>query len=50
VEADVLRRHDDGSWPEIPERIEADGELRLESIDFTAPLRDVYRTTVLAPG
>jgi Uma2 family endonuclease len=50
VEADLLRRRGDGSWPEIPERIEADGELRLESIDFTVPLRDVYRTTVLASG
>jgi hypothetical protein len=26
----------------------ADGDLRLDSIGFTAPLRDAYRTTNLA--
>jgi len=48
MEADLLRRRGDGSWPEIPERIDADGNLRLESIDFTQVLRSIYRTTVLA--
>jgi len=50
VEADLLRRRGDGSWPEIPERVEADEKLTLDSIDFTVPLRDVYRTTALAAG
>jgi Uma2 family endonuclease len=50
VEADLLRRRGDGSWPEIPERVEADGNLTLDSIDFTVTLRDVYRTTALAAG
>jgi Uma2 family endonuclease len=50
VEADLLRRRRDGSWPEIPERVEADGKLTLDSIVFTVPLRDVYRTTALAAG
>jgi hypothetical protein len=50
VEADLLRRRADGSWPEIPERVEADGKLTLDSVDFTVPLRDVYRTTALAAG
>ena len=50
VEADLLRRRGDGSWPEIPERVEADGKLTLDSVDFTVPLRDVYRTTALAAG
>ena len=48
--ADLLRRRADGSWPEIPERIEADTILTLDSIDFTVMLRDIYRTTVLAAG
>jgi hypothetical protein len=50
VEAELLCRRDDGSWPEIPERLAADRDLRLESIDFTVALRDVYRTTALAAG
>jgi Uma2 family endonuclease len=48
LEAELLRRRDDGSWPEIPERIGSDGDLRLESVDFTVALKDIYRTTALA--
>ena len=48
VEAELLRRNDDGSWPEIPAPLEADAELRLECIDFTVRLKDIYRTTALA--
>jgi Uma2 family endonuclease len=44
VAAEVLRRGLDGAWPEQPEVIAADGELRLDSISFGAPLRDVHRT------
>jgi len=50
VEAELLRRNSDGSWPETPERLGADTDIRLESIDFTVPLKDVYRTTALASG
>ena len=50
VEAELLRRRVDGSWPEIPEGVRADGNLRLESVDFIVALRDFYRTTALAAG
>ena len=51
VEAELLRRHDDGSWPETPARIAADANLTLTSVDFTVALLDIYRTTALAgPG
>jgi Uma2 family endonuclease len=47
VEAEVLRRQADGSWPEQPEIVEKDGELRLDAVDFAEPLRSAYRTTGL---
>jgi Uma2 family endonuclease len=47
VEAELLRRRSDGSWPEQPEVIDADGILRLDSIEFAEPLRSAYRTTAL---
>jgi Uma2 family endonuclease len=47
VAAEVLRRGPNGVWPRQPELIETDGSLRLESIGFAAPLRDVYRTSGL---
>lgn len=47
VVAEVLRRAPDGSWPQQPDIVAADGELRLDSIGFAAPLRDAYRTTDL---
>jgi len=46
VGADLLRRRDDGSWPQEPERI-TDGDLVLDSIGFRTPLADIYRTTRL---
>lgn len=48
VMAELLRRGADGHWPEEPEEIGADGTLRLESIDFTRPLREIYAQTHLA--
>jgi Uma2 family endonuclease len=48
IEAELLRRRDDGSWPEIPEHIGADDDLRLASVDFSIVLREIYRTTALA--
>ena len=47
VLAQVLRRGPDGAWLAVPEAVAADGQLRLSSIGFAAPLRDAYRTTNL---
>jgi Uma2 family endonuclease len=47
IEADILRRLPDGSWPERPEKIGRDGPLRIARIGFEAPLREIYRTTDL---
>ncbi|HSZ89445.1 MAG TPA: Uma2 family endonuclease [Acetobacteraceae bacterium] len=46
--AEVLRRGPGGAWPQEPEAVGGDGELRLDSIGFAAPLRDAYRTSGLA--
>jgi Uma2 family endonuclease len=48
IAAEVLRRGLDGAWPPQPDLVDADGELRLDSIGFAAPLRLAYRTTDLA--
>lgn len=45
--AELLRRGDDRSWPEEPEEIEANGTLRLEAIDLTCPLAELYARTHL---
>ena len=45
VQAEILRRQPDGSWPEQPEVVSDDGELRLDSIGFAEPLRSAYRTS-----
>jgi Uma2 family endonuclease len=46
--AEVLRRNAQGSWPTLPETIERDERLLIESIGFDIPLRDAYATTALA--
>ena len=48
VGAELLRRREDGTWPERPELI-TDGDLVLESLGFRAPLAAHYRTTRFAP-
>jgi Uma2 family endonuclease len=48
IAAEILRRAPDGAWREQPDIIAADDELRLDSIGFVVPLRDVYRTSGLA--
>jgi Uma2 family endonuclease len=48
VEAELLRRNTDGTWPEVPARIGAADILGLDSIGFTVPLASLYRTTTLA--
>lgn len=47
IAAEVLRRGPDGTWPEHPEILDRDAELRLDSIGFAAPLRDACRTSGL---
>jgi Uma2 family endonuclease len=48
IAAEILRRAADGAWPHEAAFVGADDALRLDSIGFAAPLRDAYRTTVLA--
>jgi Uma2 family endonuclease len=47
VRAELLRRDAQGNWPDRAQVIE-DGALELTSIDFTVPLRSIYRSTRLA--
>lgn len=48
IGAEVLRRRLDGSWPEQPDSLGPEGEIRLESIGFAMPLRAAYATTPFA--
>ena len=48
IEALLLRRQTDGSWPADPETIGPDAELALTSIDFSMPLQAAYKKTYLA--
>lgn len=45
--AELLRRQPDGTWPDRPEKA-TEGDLILESLQFRAPLTEVYRTTRLS--
>jgi Uma2 family endonuclease len=47
IEAEILRRLPDGSWPERPEKIGRDEPLRIARIGFEEPLHEIYRTTDL---
>jgi len=47
IAAEVLRRGSDGARPEQPEPVGPDGEPRLDSIGFAAPLGAAYRTSGL---
>ena len=48
LEAELLRRRADRSWPEEPDTVGPTGSLTLASIAFTTSLASFYRTTVLA--
>jgi hypothetical protein len=51
MEAELLRRNADSTWPEVPQRLGPDDALELNSIGFSVPLAALYRTTTLAmPG
>lgn len=47
MEAELLRRDADGSWPEVPMRIGAEETLMLDSIAFFVKLAALYRMTNL---
>jgi Uma2 family endonuclease len=47
MEVELLRRDGDGEWPALPLVIRPPGMLELASIDFSAPLADIYRTAGL---
>ena len=47
IEAELLRRAADGSWPEDPDSLSASDVLTLRSIDFDTKLAPLYRTTAL---
>jgi Uma2 family endonuclease len=49
IVAEILRRGAEGAWPGQPEVVDADNDLRLDSIGFAAPLRGAYRTSGLTP-
>ena len=48
VEAELLRRGADGSWPESPLPIRPGEDIILDSIGFSVTLDALYRTTNLA--
>jgi hypothetical protein len=48
VEAELLRRNPDGTWPEVPAPIGAADNLSLDSSGFTIRLAALYRTTTPA--
>jgi Uma2 family endonuclease len=48
IEAELLRRNADGTWPEVPARIKPEDALVLDSIGFSISLAALYGTTTLA--
>jgi Uma2 family endonuclease len=44
IRADLLRREEDGTWPDDPLTLTLGDTVSLESIDFTAPITAFYRT------
>jgi Uma2 family endonuclease len=48
IEAELLRRDSDGSWPEEPDILTGTDILALATIEFTINLAMFYRTTALA--
>jgi Uma2 family endonuclease len=44
IRADLLRREQDGGWPDNPIALTLGDDVALESIDFTAPIAAFYRT------
>lgn len=50
VEAELLRRGGNETWPETPSIIRASEILELISLGFLVPLLALYRTTALSAG
>jgi len=48
IEAELLRRNADGSWPEEPDILSGADILTLAGIDYATDLVTLYRTTALA--
>jgi Uma2 family endonuclease len=44
IRADLVRREQDGSWPDNPLSLALGDTVTLESIDFSAPIEAFYRT------
>ena len=44
IRADLLRREEDGAWPDNPIALTLGDTVTLESIEFTAPIAAFYRT------
>jgi len=44
IRADLLRREDDGTWPDNPQVLQAGDIVALESIGLSAPIAAFYRT------
>lgn len=47
VQAFLLRRRPDGTWPSAHEDIPPDGSIRLESIGLELPMAEVYHHTAI---
>ena len=47
IEAQLLRRQADGSWPQEPESVSSGGTIRLDSIGLEFGLAEAYRDTHL---
>ena len=48
VRGEAMRRRPDGTWPEEPELLGPDDEVRIDALGFRCRLRDFYARTRLA--
>jgi hypothetical protein len=48
IEAELVHRYADGSWPDEPNTLTASDEVTLGGIDFATSHAALYRTTALA--
>ena len=50
IGAELLRRNHDGNWPEQPELIVEANDIKLDSVEFSAPFGAFYEDTYLGRG
>jgi Uma2 family endonuclease len=50
IAAELLRRSEDGSWPQEPQMLAGEATLHLDSIGMTCKLTEVYAGTYLTRG